>query len=173
MTANTLLSTSDQEEAMSWAYIRAVAGFAGYTISVEDFDRSGIDLRIHAGGVLSPSIGLQLKATINLGPPQSDSCFHYPLKVENYNRLVRPSQVPRYLVVLDLPTDKADWLEISDRELVLRHCAYWVSLADETESSNSTSVTVKIPAENRFAPEGLRGLLERSRALARGLEGNR
>ena len=69
MTANTLLSTSDQEEAMSWAYIRAVAGFAGYTISVEDFDRSGIDLRIHAGGVLSPSIGLQsTSAHHNLTP---------------------------------------------------------------------------------------------------------
>ena len=173
MTSDALLSTSEREEALSWAYVRAVAGFVGYTISVEDFDRSGIDLRIHAGGALSPSIGLQLKATINLGPAQSDSCFHYDLKVGNYNRLVRPSQSPRYLVVLDLPSDKANWLEISDRELALRHCAYWVSLAGERESSNSASVTVKIPMENRFDPDGLRRLLERSRNLARRIEENR
>ena len=67
MTSDALLTDADREEALSRAYVRAVAGFAGYTVSEEDFDRDGIDLRIHAGGDRSPSIGLQLKATTGLG----------------------------------------------------------------------------------------------------------
>jgi hypothetical protein len=32
-----------------------------------DFDRDGIDLEVKAGRMMRPSLGLQLKATINLG----------------------------------------------------------------------------------------------------------
>ena len=71
MATDALLTDADREEALSRAYVKAVAGFAGYTVSEEDFDRDGIDLRIHAGGDLSPSIGLQLKATVNSGLVQS------------------------------------------------------------------------------------------------------
>ena len=66
MSPDALLSVRDREEALSRAYVRAVAGFAGYVVSEADFDRDGIDLRIHAGGDFNPAIGLQLKATIGL-----------------------------------------------------------------------------------------------------------
>ena len=82
MTADTLLTGAHREAALSRAYVRAVAGFAGYTVSEEDFDRDGIDLRIHAGGDLGPSIGLQLKATVNLGNVQSDGCYRYDVPVK-------------------------------------------------------------------------------------------
>ena len=67
MASDALLSVRDREEARSRAYVRAVAGFAGYVVSEADFDRDGVDLRIHAGGDFNPAIGLQLKATIGLG----------------------------------------------------------------------------------------------------------
>lgn len=166
MATDALLTGTDREEALSRAYVKAVAGFAGYTISEEDFDRDGIDLRIHAGGVLSPSIGLQLKATVNLGSVHSDGCYRYDLPVRNYDRLIKPVQVPRYLVVLALPDDEVDWLTVSSDGLIMRRCAYWVSLSGKPESDNQASVRVGIPEANRFDPDILRQLLEQSRSLA-------
>ena len=163
MISDTLLSDMDREEALSRAYVRAVASFAGYTVSEEDFDRDGIDLRIHAGGWLSPSVGLQLKATRRLGEPRQDGSYSYDVPVKNYRRLIRPSQVPRYLVVLNLPAREDDWLTVSADELVIRRCAYWISLLGRPESDNRCTVRIRLQAESRFDPEALRGILERSR----------
>ena len=163
MTSDTLLYDMDREEALSRAYVRAVAAFAGYTISEEDFDRDGIDLRIHAGGWLSPSVGLQLKATMRLGEPRQDGSYRYDVPIKNYRRLIRPSQVPRYLVVLSLPASEDDWLTVSADELVIRRCAYYISLLGRPESINRYTERVRLPAENRFDPDALRVLLERSR----------
>lgn len=51
----------DQQEALSRAYTKTVASYAGYTTASYDLDRDGIDLRIQAGGDMRPSIELQLK----------------------------------------------------------------------------------------------------------------
>ena len=159
-----LLTDNDRKEALSWAYVRAVAGFAGYTVSVEDFDRDGIDLRIQAGGRLSPAIGIQLKATEHLGDVRRDGNYRYnDLPVRNYERLIRPSQVPRYLVLLALPPDGSNWLDVSVDRLMMQRCAYWVSLAGETEKDNRGTVTVSIPPGNLFDPDALQQLLEWSR----------
>lgn len=159
-----LLTENDRKEALSWAYVRAVAAFAGYTISVENFDRDGIDLRVHAGGWLSPSVGLQLKATNRLGEVRRDGNYRYnDLPVENYERLIRPSQVPRYLVLLALPSDESDWLTVSVDHLLMRRCAYWVSLFGAPEIDNRATVTVRIPPGNLFDRDALQQLLERSR----------
>ena len=159
-----LLSDNDRKEALSWAYVRAVAGFAGYTVSVENFDRDGIDLRIHAGGWLSPSIGIQLKATVRLGDARPDGNYRYnDLPAENYERLIRPSQVPRYLVLLALPPDESDWLAVSVDCLMMQRCAYWVSLVGQPEKDNLRTVTVSIPPGNWFDPDALQQLLEWSR----------
>lgn len=163
MATDALLTSNDREEALSWAYVRAVAVSVGYTVSQEDFDRDGIDVRIHAGGWLSPSIGLQLKATVALGAIRSDGNYRYSLPMRNHERLVKPSQIPRYLAVLGLPTEEVDWLSVSPDRLVMRRCAYWVSLAGKPEIANQNSVTVGIPENNRFDPDALMQLLERSR----------
>ena len=164
MATDALLSDNDREEALSRAYVRAVAGYVGYSVSEEDFDRDGIDLRIHAGGRFSPSIALQLKATVGLGALRQDGAYRYEVPIRNYERLIRPSQVPRYLVVLALPFNEGDWLAVSADSLVMRDCAYWVSLLGSPESNNRSSVTVSIPEANRFDPVGLQQLIDRSRS---------
>ncbi len=166
MTDDTLLADTDREETLSWAYVRAIAGFAGYSISEENYDRDGIDLRIHAGGYMNPAIGIQLKATTRLGGVRPDGSYRYSLKIDNYRRLIRPSQVPRYLVVLALPEDTLEWLSVSDEELVMRRCGYWVSLLGKEPSANRSTVTVNIPAINRLDMDSLKKLLEDSRTLA-------
>lgn len=165
MAPDALLSNADREEALSRAYVDIVAGFVGYAVSKANFDRDGIDVRIHADGRLNPEIGLQLKATVRLGGVHSDGCYHYnDLPVKNYDRLIRASMTPRYLFLLALPRDESEWLTVSVDDLVMRRCGYWVSLFGLLESNNRRSKTVHIPADNVFTPEALQWLLEQSRS---------
>jgi hypothetical protein len=157
-----LLALTDQEEAISRAYIQAVAASAGYVVATMDFDRDGIDVELKAGGLMRPAIGVQLKATINLGQPNEGS-FRYSLKRRNYDLLRIPTQVPRILVVLNLPRDQTSWMTITNSELTMRHCAYWAALLSKPEVHNSDSVTVSIPEMNVLNTNSLQALMERSR----------
>ena len=163
MNSDALLYQADREEGLSKAYVYAVASFAGYTVSEENFDRSGIDLRIHAGGRGSVGIAMQLKATVNFRGPLDDGNYRYDVPVTNYRRLIRSSQTPTYLLVLALPQNEEEWLSSSVDELVLRRCAYWLSLEGMEERDNSSTVTVSIPPANRFDVAALRNLIEQSR----------
>jgi hypothetical protein len=157
-----LLTDPDRQEALSRAYVQAVAAGAGYVVATMDFDRDGIDVEIKAGGAMRPSIGLQLKATINLGG-SADGVFRFPLKRRNYDLLRFPTQVPRLLVVLDLPRDEKEWLEVTAENLVLRRSAFWASLAGAPETDNETAITVSIASDHRLDTHSLRVLMEQSR----------
>ena len=157
-----LLTTADQEEALSYVYVRAVAARAGYTTSTPSLDRDGVDLRIQAGGARRPTLDVQLKATVNL-ERRGDGHVRYPLKRRNYDLLRIETYTPRLLVVLDLPKDEDLWMTVTEDELVLRHRAYWSSLQGYKESANKESITVPIPEGNLFDVEGLRRLMEQSR----------
>jgi hypothetical protein len=58
-----LLTGADREEALSRAYVQAVAAGAGYIVATMDFDRDGIDVEIKTGGQY---------ASINRHETQSD-----------------------------------------------------------------------------------------------------
>ena len=111
---------------------------------------------------MRPALDLQLKATINLGEA-SDGFLRFPLKQRNYDLLRIDTQTPRLLVLLDLPTERDHWMTITEQELILRRCAFWLSLAGCEEKPNRSSVTVQIPPENRFDVNTLRTLMELSR----------
>ncbi len=160
---DTLLTVTDQEEALSRAYAYAVAARAGYSTAVYAEDRDGIDFRIQAGGGMRPALELQLKATVNLGRPDN-GCFRFPLHRRNYDLLRIDTQTPRLLMVLDLPRDENLWMTITADELVLRHRAYWLNLKGRPETANLESITVRIPEQNLFDVENLRMLMEQSRA---------
>jgi Domain of unknown function (DUF4365) len=122
----------------------------------------GVDLTIQAAGPRRPRIDIQLKATINLGEAK-DGVFQFPLKRRNYDLLRELTVTPRILVVVDLPKLESDWLSVTSDQLVMRRCAYWLSLAGASESNNNTSITVSIPVAKRFDIEGLQALMEQAR----------
>lgn len=158
---NALLSASDRKEALSRAYVQAVAARASYTTAAYDFDRHGVDLRIQAGGSIMPALEVQLKATTGLPVPSND-VYRYALERKNYRNLISDSQTPRILVVLDLPTSQQDWLTISAEALTLKRCAYWLHLHGHPPSTNVATVTVSIPVDNQFDVAALEGLMEQS-----------
>ena len=157
-----LLHTGHRQEALSRAYIQAVAAGAGYVVSTMDFDMDGIDVEIKAGGAMRPAIGIQLKATINLSET-SDGLYGFDLKKHNYDLLRGATQVPRVLVVLHLPRDESSWLTVTPEHLMMRKCAFWLSLAHHKESDNETSVRVYLDPAKRLDVDSLRDLMDQSR----------
>lgn len=164
--ADHLLAPTDIEEALSRAYIQAVAAKNGYTVGSRDFDRDGIDAQIQAGGGMRPCLDLQLKATINLDTSTEDT-IRFPLKRRNYDTLIIDTMVPRILVVLDLPKDREQWMIITESELILRRRAYWVNLCGKNETLNTDSVTISIPKTNIFDPPQLKAMMETIRTGSR------
>jgi hypothetical protein len=111
---------------------------------------------------MRPSIGMKLKATVNLGDAKNGE-FRFPLKRRNYDLLRISTQVPRLLVVLDLPPTAEQWLTVTHESLILRRSAYWMSPAGAPETDNETSVTVSIDTAHRLDTHALRTLMEQSR----------
>ena len=51
-----LMAATDRQEALSRAYVAAVAAGAGYITASMDFDRDGVDVQIRAGGTMPTGI---------------------------------------------------------------------------------------------------------------------
>jgi hypothetical protein len=160
-----LLSQNDREEELSRAYVSAVAAVAGYVTFQQNFDRDGVDIQIRAGGLMRPSLDIQLKATINLGEA-TEGVYRYPLKRRNYDLLRGQTTIPRILVLLALPVAEADWLSVTPDLLMLRRCAFWVNLAGFPETQNTDSVTISVHSSNLFDVACLKGLMDKARSGA-------
>ncbi|MBB4064230.1 DUF4365 domain-containing protein [Gellertiella hungarica] len=162
------LTSQNIESELSYAYIHAVAASAGMGCEVagRHDDAAGVDAKITAwgpfkGGLLQEvDLKVQLKATVK-PPTLAGSCFSYSLAgIPRYDDL-RSTEVatPRILVVLFLPSRPEEWVSHSTDALMLRNCAYWVSLRGADPSSNATAQTVYIPQMQKFDPAGLTELM--------------
>lgn len=155
------MTEAQQKEQFSIAYVRAVAAVAGVNIYRQELDDESVDIgfsaRVVEGLAQRPRLEAQLKCTQNL--TQIGDNWRFPLSIGNYNDLRADGIVPMILVVLRVPSISGDWLEQSPESLILRHAAFWVSLAGEPETSNTDNVTVSIPIANVFSVRALRQLL--------------
>lgn len=152
-----------QKEEFSNAFIQAVAATAGFGLARPWVDDDSVDWSIaQAGGsgtVRSPRLDLQLKSSSSV--QIRDDVIPFPLKIKNYEDLRATNcLVPRILVVVLLPKEVDDWLELSDEQLVMRHCAYWMSLCGMEEVENESRVTVKVPIEQKFDTQSLSTIME-------------
>lgn len=145
-----------QKEQFSYAYVRAIAAVAGIKVDKPEVDDDSVDLRFSvksvAGATVPPLIETQVKATAD---SIKHDGLHYELKLKNYNDLRGERIVPRYLIVLLVPPIPAEWLNQTTEQLVLKKCAYWLSLKDLPVTKNATSVTVTIPSAQVFSVEVL------------------
>lgn len=158
--AEPLLTQPQIEEALSRSYLRALAGRAGFITAEYDFDMAGIDMQVRAGPAAEQRVlEVQLKATVNLGPVR-DGAFRFRLDGRSYDVLRRVQAIPAILVVLDLPRDPEQWLVVADDALLIRHLAYWVSLAGAPPRGRAASVTVRIPSRNVLDLATLQALVD-------------
>jgi hypothetical protein len=152
------------QEELSLAYIHAVSARAGCIFHAPpDF---GVDRWIgfltSMGGErrdLGHHVGVQAKATMRADVSRTH--VTYDLDAKNYRDLALPEGLPRILVLFVMPPDEAEWLKLTDDELVLRRCAYWMHLRGRPPTTNREKVRVSIPRANRFDVDALSGPLKR------------
>lgn len=155
---------TQQQEQFSIAYVHAVASAAGYSIEGIKVDQDSIDLSIVQFGAndkypFYEILRAQLKCTYT-HKPKNDN-LSYPLKLKNYNDLRRETAYPRILIVVHTPKRVGDWILHSDESLALHYCGYWMSLRGMPETSNNTSVTIKIPLKQKFNTSQLTEIMNR------------
>lgn len=158
------IDLNTQKERFSDAYLHAVASAAGYAVNPRPTDWVSIDWTIESHEKYEqrwfPTIDVQMKSTSSI---QLDGDYlSFPLEIKNHRELRGDLYgSPRILVMVHVPEDVEYWLQHSKEQLIVRHCGYWVSLREELESSNSSSVTVKIPRQNQFTVDALQSMMLR------------
>jgi hypothetical protein len=159
--SDAFLSPNDQMEALSRAYVAAIAAKAGYAMSETNFDRDSVDVTLQAREQMRPQIGLQLKSTMRV--PLKATAFAFPLPIKNYNDLRVRTQVPRILVVLALSANADKWIDHRAERLIIRRCAYWKSLLGSPDTQNYTSIAITIDTKHIFDVPTLISLMQKSR----------
>ncbi len=160
-----MMTQSHRQEAVSRAYVQAIAAQAGVLCSKPDPDY-GIDLSLRAverrdGRHYDTSVQLDLQLKSSTRATVTEAAVSYDLEVDTYNDLrgVEGSS-PRILVLLVLPAAEQDWVSQSPAELTLRRCAYWLSLRGRPATAATSTIRVSIPLLNVFSAEAVRTLLQ-------------
>ena len=161
-----MLTRAHRQEALSRAYVLAVAAQAGFSYSTHGNDY-GIDLSLRAMKIAKQrhvdagvQLDLQLKCTTRASV--GDTHVTYDLEVKTYDDLRDPeSRTPRILVLLVLPEEETHWVSLSEEELILRHCAYWLSLYGRPPTTAISTVRITIPRTNVFSVPNLQAVFQR------------
>ncbi len=158
------MEISQRQEQFSKAYVQAVAATAGYSCTTPVVDDDSVDVTIAARGargtIRSPRLDVQVKSwTV---PKVIADDLHYPLAIKNYNDLRHEDYlVPRMLIVVVMPANLDEWVELSHPETTVRRCGYWTSLRGMGPTMNTDSVTVTVPMSQQLSVEALKVLMER------------
>ena len=160
-----ILNDEHRKEALSFAYLHALAAKAGYTCQPGPRpDMDSIDAIIKSGGPSRTQVDVQLKATSN-GTCRDDG-LHFRLRRKNYNDLCERRSVPLLLVVLVLPRDEARWVQCTAEALTMRRCGWWESLSGH-RPTRQQSKTIVIPHARRIGRNGIRALMAHARGRRR------
>lgn len=162
-----MLPTNQLMEALSRAYVRTIAARAG-VICDDVLQDYGVDLFIREFAPVGKryldvgrQIDLQLKSTTRAA--LNDKSVLYDLDVPAYNLLRQLSPVPRLLILVVLPEDPLLYLEQSEEQLLLRGCAYWLSLRGAQATDNERTIRLPVPRTNLFSVAGIEQMLVRLR----------
>ena len=158
---DTILTTNQRKAELSFAYLAALSVFAGYTCQRgPEPDQDSVDATIRSGDSMRSQFDVQLKSTSV--PDRRQDGLHFRLRQKNYNDLTLKRQSPLILVVLELPTEEKDWLECAAGHLLLRRCAWWMSLRGRAPIDTGSKVLV-IPDTQRLNETSLEQLMARAR----------
>lgn len=148
------------QECFADSFLLSAAGAAGCTAAKPGVDDDSIDWTLSSKLTRRPKLDVQMKSTIE--DSGVGETIHYSLKRKNYDDLTLTLlSVPRILVLVILPREVADWLNLTPERLLLRKSAYWLSLTGFEPTDNAASVTVPIPRSNLFTPEVLTSIMQR------------
>lgn len=162
-----MMTKEDRQEALSLAYVHAVAAMCGLTHSSRSKDY-GIDVTLHEvqegkqryfeSGM---SLDIQMKSTASVTETRTTIDFDMP--VRGYDLLRLETDQARILAVLVLSSDEMQWLRQTRTKLEIRKCVYWISLRGRLAVSNRSSIRISIPKSRLFTVDALREIMDRIR----------
>lgn len=163
-----MLTRNHRQEGLCRAYIQAVASHCGMSWSIPTPDY-GVDLSLHEiidldGQLVQSDLRIDVQAKATTRAQRSAGSIGCDIEVSTYNALrLASSDGTRLLVVLVLPARETEWLTWTERSLLLRRCAYWISLRGKPPTLNRSSVRVWIPRANVFSSSAVRAIIDRLR----------
>jgi hypothetical protein len=118
------MTTNNQKEMLSIAYVRAIVAAAGLNVGRMDIDDDSIDIEVAARGpfgtVRSPKLDLQLKCTAT-GMLTTDY-LSLQISMKNYDDLRHQDyETPRILVAVVIPDKLGCWLHQTNWSLAVHH----------------------------------------------------
>lgn len=173
-----MITIQHRKEALSYAFMTALAAKAGVLLSIGNTFDYGIDghmrlvsvyknRRHNANGV---SLEFQLKATTKWEVDPGDEHIIYDVEVSAYNDIAirGPEEAGMVLIVLCLPKDEDEWVNVCADNLLLKHCCYWYKVKGGClPKEEDQREKIYIPRVNLLEPETLTWLIddERTRRL--------
>jgi hypothetical protein len=147
------------------SFVRVLASAAGLVATQHDVDVTGVDFTFdHPGSrgtTRYPKIEAQVKSWSRAAG--AEDAWHYPMNVAHFNELAdNDYHIPRYLFLIVVPDDSAAYTHADIDALHLRHCGYWVSLADRSriDPARQSKVSVHVPRRNILTADVLRALMQ-------------
>ena len=157
---------------LATAYVQALVAVAGATIAVSRRDY-GVDgtlseveqVRAARGMQFIPSgfpVEFQLKGTTVASV--RDERIQYDLKVRNFDLIrSRPALESPMICSWSVSPDlRGRWFALEPNELILKASAFWWTEAGP-RTTNSSTVRIGIPSENRLTPDAIGGMLRASK----------
>lgn len=135
--------------------IAALAAAAGLSVSTPELDL-GFDLNLESAGDI---VRLQVKSS-RTPLTVADDNLRYDLDVEAYNRLRTEYTVATYLVVVQVPDTRSEWVSCASDDIAIRRCAHYASLLGQPPTENANSITVSLPLVNMVTPTTLRAMVK-------------
>lgn len=165
-----MITQKHTQESLSRSYIHAIAGSAGVNLHVgREFDY-GIDgtfrpviirgkRRVESGF----PIDFQLKCTKNWSH-EADQVA-YSIETKTYNDLVTrdPDGIGAVLILLCVPDNHSEWVEVSEDYIKLRRCCYYTTLSGSPVASEESTKKILIARSNVLTPKSLKDLLAAER----------
>ncbi|MFI7067443.1 DUF4365 domain-containing protein [Kribbella sp. NPDC050124] len=148
-------------------YVRVLASAAGLLISQDDVDHDGVDFCIKQPGPSrfgwSPRIDVQVKTTSR--PRRRAAALDFDgLNQVQFNQLAGTDfVVPRYMFLVIVPANAAEYAALQTTGLLLRDVGYYVSLRDRPridEPRNDRRIRVAVPTSNVLTVTALRKLID-------------
>lgn len=170
-----MITREHTQEALSTAYVHALAGMAGLNIATRTLFDYGIDgsfhrIKLHNGERVPTGATVEFQMKASTKWELRDDAVVYDLEARAHRVLTdrEPGMAMAILILLCLPEEPANWLEGSEEHLRLRHCCYWY-LPEGSPTENSSSIRIRVPRANLLTPKSLRGIMGLARDRALGL----
>ena len=169
-----MITEQHTQESLSRSYIHAIAGSAGVNLHVSrefDYGFDGTFRPVTIRGTRRVESGFpidfQLKCSRKWG--HEDTNVSYSIETKTYNDLVTRDKdgIGAVLILLCIPEDKSQWVEISEGYMKLQHCCYYTVLSGSPVANEDSKKKILIARTNILTAQNLNNLLvaERERKV--------